>query len=295
MLRKLVKNLIFILAAHAALFGDVADQVNHWNGDLYEQNCSLQYKWAIESLKRFEFRGDRSILDVGCGDGRITAAIAKFFPDARVIGTDFSDSMIAKANANKDKDGPKNLSYEIKNAMELDYKQEFDLVISFSCLHWVPDHLATLKGIEKALMPGGRAFLYFALDHGRNRFDRSMYCAIQSPQWRDYFHDFASPFTIARPHKFLKDVEEANMLLKKMEMITYDEVYESREAFMKWMRGWLPHLERLPSDKHQAFLEDVVDFYLEKCPVDANGHIHYIDYFIEVEVLKGPTNYLNPL
>ena len=90
--------------------------------------------------------GER-ILDLGCGDGQLTAKIAA--SGAEVVGVDASAAMIASAQA-------KGIDARVCNAESLPFQAEFDAVFSNAALHWVRDQDAMLTGVHRALKPGGR-------------------------------------------------------------------------------------------------------------------------------------------
>jgi trans-aconitate methyltransferase len=51
-----------------------------WNPEDYAKNSAAQLSWARELRQRLDWRGDESVLDVGCGDGKITADFSTAFP-----------------------------------------------------------------------------------------------------------------------------------------------------------------------------------------------------------------------
>ena len=63
----------------------------------YAANSAVQQGWAREVIARLQLRGDEHILDVGCGDGKVTAELARAVPRGRVLGVDASPEMIAFA------------------------------------------------------------------------------------------------------------------------------------------------------------------------------------------------------
>src|SRR6185295_9616984 len=73
-----------------------------WDADTYDRVSDPQFSWGIEVLDRLELRGDETVLDAGCGTGRVTAELLKKLPDGRVIGLDGSEQMIEKARENLD-------------------------------------------------------------------------------------------------------------------------------------------------------------------------------------------------
>ena len=68
-----------------------------WDGKGYEQISDLQRHLAQRTLAELTFAGDERLLDVGCGDGFITRAIAARLPDGSVVGIDASPRMIEAA------------------------------------------------------------------------------------------------------------------------------------------------------------------------------------------------------
>jgi trans-aconitate 2-methyltransferase len=105
-----------------------------------------------------ELNGTERVLDIGCGDGRITVEIARRLESGSVLGIDPSTHMIDFAKAHF---ADPNLAFAVGDAAALPYRGEFDLAVSFNALHWVRDQNAALRGIRAALKPTGRAFLEF--------------------------------------------------------------------------------------------------------------------------------------
>jgi trans-aconitate 2-methyltransferase len=66
------------------------DNMTQWNPENYRLHSSQQQKWAREILARLELRGDERILDLGCGDGKVTAEVARRVPHGQVVGLDSS-------------------------------------------------------------------------------------------------------------------------------------------------------------------------------------------------------------
>jgi SAM-dependent methyltransferase len=92
-------------------------------------------------------RAGQRILDLGCGDGALTAKIAATGAD--VVAVDASSSMVKAARE-------RGLDARQLNIESLPFKTEFDAVFSNAVLHWVRDQGAMLAGVRRALKPGGR-------------------------------------------------------------------------------------------------------------------------------------------
>src|SRR5215471_20815038 len=65
-----------------------------WDAADYAANSAQQQAWARELIARLKLRGDERVLDVGCGDGKVTAEIARALPDGSAMGIDASPQMI---------------------------------------------------------------------------------------------------------------------------------------------------------------------------------------------------------
>ena len=109
---------------------------HEFNGEEYKKASTHQKEWGNKIIAEFNLRGDEHILDLGCGDGVLTAELARLVPDGFVLGIDSSRGMIATAR----KLEAKNLSFRVEDINNLDFKNEFDLVFSNAALHWVKNH-----------------------------------------------------------------------------------------------------------------------------------------------------------
>ena len=84
------------------LFINLQAESTYWNEGLvkpYVHNSELQRRWAMAFMAPHlkQLNGNEAILDVGCGDGKITADISKFVPDGTATGIDLSKDMISWA------------------------------------------------------------------------------------------------------------------------------------------------------------------------------------------------------
>ncbi len=131
-----------------------------WNPEEYQASSSNQKKWGEELLSKIDFiKGYEKVLDIGCGDGKITAYIAQKVPQGFVVGIDSSEDMINLAKRNFPSNTHSNLVFIVKDAREIDFEEEFDIVFSNACLHWIVDHLPVLEKIKRTLKPSGKIFL----------------------------------------------------------------------------------------------------------------------------------------
>ncbi|HUZ07583.1 MAG TPA: class I SAM-dependent methyltransferase, partial [Candidatus Paceibacterota bacterium] len=134
-------------------------QAAKWNAADYAANSAVQQTWARELIAKLNLRGGEHILDVGCGDGKVTAEIAHTVPRGFVLGMDASAEMIGFARNTFPRSHILNLEFQIRDARKIGSARrvgEFDIVFSNAALHWFEDHRAFLRGAAAVLKPCGR-------------------------------------------------------------------------------------------------------------------------------------------
>jgi trans-aconitate methyltransferase len=235
-----------------------------WNAADYAGHSEVQQQWALELIEKLGLRGDEHLLDIGCGDGKVTAALAQHLPKGRVVGVDSSADMIALAEKSHGTMAP-NLSFLLQDASRLAFVRKFDVIFSNAALHWVVDHRPVLKGMYQALKPGGRVLVQMGGKGNAALVVRAMETVMKQDQWRDYFADFTFPYGFYSPEEYTPWLKEAGMAVQSIKLIPKDMVHTNKKRFAGWMRTtWLPYLQRVPSDLHDDFLHQVLNAYLGK-------------------------------
>jgi len=261
--------------------------MTNWNPQDYHQHSSQQYHWANQILAHLALKGDETILDVGCGDGKITAQIAHAVPRGRVVGIDNSAEMIAFAQQTFPADVLVNLRFQLADARSLPFVAEFDLVLSFTCLHWVIDHRPVLVGIQQALRSGGRALLQFGGKGNAAEIVRAVTQVMCRPVWAAYFVGFEFPWGFYSPEEYRLWLAAAGLGAVRVELVPKDMVHPGPAGLAGWLRTtWMPYVQRVPVELQQAFLDESVAEYLKAHPVDAQGNVHLDMVRLEVEAVK---------
>lgn len=236
--------------------------MTEWDAAAYAKMSGLQKAMAAQVLALLELRGDERVLDVGCGEGKITALIAARVPHGEVLGVDPSRDMIAFASSHFGPDTQSNLRFEVADARALAFTDAFDLVVSFNALHWVPDHDSALRSIRAALKPGGRAQLRMVTAGPRQSLESVVEDVRQSPRWQRYFTGFSDPYLRLTPEQYVAAAGRNG--LRAVRVRTRDETwdFESRIAFYTFCAvGLVAWTQRLPEAERTAFVDDVLDRY----------------------------------
>ena len=133
--------------------------MTEWNAPGYEKISALQQAMAAEVLATLALTDAKRVVDLGCGNGKITAAIASRLPDATVLGVDASREMIAYASEHFGAGAFPNLNFAVADICKLAFEAAFDTVLSFNALHWIPAQGAALATIDRMMSEGGSAHL----------------------------------------------------------------------------------------------------------------------------------------
>src|SRR4051812_7426028 len=72
-------------------------EARRWDGAAYDRLSTPMERLGREVMGRLELNGDETILDAGCGSGRLTELLLEQVPEGRVVGVDASASMIEAA------------------------------------------------------------------------------------------------------------------------------------------------------------------------------------------------------
>jgi trans-aconitate 2-methyltransferase len=129
-----------------------------WDAATYDRVADPMTRWGTAVLERLPLAGDETVLDAGCGSGRVTEALAVRLPRGRVVALDASPAMIAEARRRLERFGDR-VAYvvaDLGRPLPLDDRAPVDAVFSTATFHWVPDHDALFANLAAVLRPGGR-------------------------------------------------------------------------------------------------------------------------------------------
>ena len=140
---------------------DIPDVANErpaaWDAAAYHMLSNPHVAWGQPILDRLELRGDETLIDAGCGTGRLTAQVLERLPAGRVIAVDRDAAMLARAEAEL---GPRfgdRVRFVRADLARLDTAvgEPVDRVLSTATFHWTPDHATLFRAIFRSLLPGG--------------------------------------------------------------------------------------------------------------------------------------------
>lgn len=141
--------------------GSVADRAStDWDGARYDRLADPQTRWGRVVLDRLELTGSETVLDAGCGTGRVTAEILDRLPDGLVVALDASTSMLDQARARLSAMGQRVRFVEVDllqlSPADLGGDEPVDAIFSSATFHWVTEHDRLFGNLASVLRPDGQ-------------------------------------------------------------------------------------------------------------------------------------------
>lgn len=233
--------------------------MTEWNASGYQSIAQLQEAIATEQLSRITLKPSDRVLDIGCGNGKITAAIADRIPDGSVLGVDASQNMVQFA---QDHYHAPNLNFQVEDARSLPFQQEFDQIVSFNAMHWIPEQDAVLRCIHAALKPDGQALLRFVPEGSRKSIEDVIEEVCQLPQWSHYFEHHHKPYYHPTPEAYRALAERNGFEVLRLHVEDKFWDFQTRQGFFDYCQVTLAEWTRLlPEPEWSAFITNVLDRY----------------------------------
>jgi trans-aconitate methyltransferase len=202
-----------------------------FDGKKYAQASAHQKEWGTTLIAKLNLKGTEHVLDLGCGDGALTAQIAALVPGGRVMGIDASEGMIAAAQ-------PKvcqNLRFVRMDINDLRFSAEFDIAFSNATLHWVRDHKRLYANVSRLLRPGGRIRFNFAAEGNCSHFFRVAQEAISREEFSVYFENFEWPWYMPAVDTYAALVASSGFAGVRVWGENADRFFPDAEAMIRWI------------------------------------------------------------
>lgn len=218
-----------------------------WDPDRYLTYADERGRPFVDLIGRIDADSPRTVVDLGCGPGNLTALLAARWPDADVVGLDSSPQMIESAR----RDVP-GISFDVADLRDWAPAEPVDVLVSNATLQWVPGHLALLPSLVNAVAPGG----WFAFQVPGN-FDEPSHTIRRDlaalPEYAPHTADADHPAS-HDPATYYDALAAAGCSVDVWET-TYTHVLRGPDPVFTWVSGTgaRPTLQALPDDLRPAF------------------------------------------
>lgn len=251
----------------------------------YSPSYDSQWQTSMRFVQRLSLKGNESVLDIGSGNGQITASVSASVPQGSVIGIDILPGMVSQAKRSYVPNAYNNLFFELVDAQSLDFACEFDLILCLMALHYVPDQDAVISGVWKSLKPGG-IFAFMVPCSVSPELERAAREVAMRAGWQNCFPNGSTVWQFCNLRGYSQLLESHNFALRRLEVIHQKEKMSSRASLKSFVSQWLPHHEGFLPREREAFIEQVVDRYLQLSPADAQGNIQIEYDRLEIEAMR---------
>jgi trans-aconitate 2-methyltransferase len=220
-----------------------------WDAPAYERISTPQEEMGRAVLARMDLRGDETVVDAGCGTGRVTALLLERLPQGRVIAVDGSPAMIDQARERLPAD---RVEFVVADLAGLRLDAPADAVLSTATFHWVPDHEALFGALRRSLRDGGR----LAAQCGGRGNIQTVVDAVD----RVAFPELAgwTPWNFAGPEETEERLRAAGFSDARCWLEEWPVTIDEPHGYFATVTLG-SHLERLPEDRREAFVQAVVD------------------------------------
>lgn len=237
-----------------------------FNAEQYEKASNHQQEWGRTLIDGLSFRGNERVLDLGCGDGRLTAMLADQVPDGKVLGIDASRRMINRARQRE----TANLNFSVTDIRDMSGLGDFDMIFSNAALHWITDHYRLWKDIDGILMSGASVRFSFAGKGNSANFIEAVRAVMSHSNFSSLFDDFVWPWYNPSVEEYRELTEGMGFSRMTVWGENRDRYFPDRDALVGWIDQpcLVPFLEHLDKDTGASFRDRVVDLTVEKtsCP-----------------------------
>ena len=236
-----------------------------WDAGQYLRFGGERARPFFDLVAQIGATGPRHVVDLGCGPGNLTAALAQRWPGATVTGVDSSPEMIDAATAAFLRGGlggspprastaARNLEFAVGDVRDWHAERPVDVIVCNAVLQWVPGHERLLPRWADALAPGG--WLAFQLP---GNFDQPSHAIVgemaASPRWRDLLASAELNRQAGDPADYVALLARPGFAVDAWET-SYLHVLHGENPVLDWTRGTTlrPVLAALDEEQAAAFL-----------------------------------------
>jgi trans-aconitate 2-methyltransferase len=224
-----------------------------WDARTYHRVSAPHQDWAAVLLDRIGLRGDETVLDAGCGSGRVTEKLLERLPTGRVVAVDGAPSMVAQARQLL---GDRATVIQ-SDLVALTLDEPVDAVFSSAVFHWIADHDALFARLFAVLRPGGRLVAQCGGAGNVDRFLAHARAIAERAPYAAHLAGWTGPWYFASAEETAARLERIGFADVSTWLQPWDVTPPEPEDFVRTV-CLHPHLERLPEDLRDAYVRDVL-------------------------------------
>ncbi len=242
-------------------------EVRAWDGKSYDRISGPMEALGRAVLDRVELAGDEVVLDAGCGSGRVTEALLERLPRGQVIAIDASPSMVDAARERLGAGTGDRVDVRLLDLLELDLDEPVDAIFSTATFHWISDHERLFARLHAALRPGGRLVAQCGGEGNINVLRGEANAVLAGQPYAEHFADWRPPWNYAGAEETERRLLDAGFVSAHCWLAPAPQQPEHPREFLSTIVLG-PHVQHLPEDLREPFLDDVLARLGEPVVVD---------------------------
>jgi trans-aconitate 2-methyltransferase len=228
-----------------------------WNAQVYHAVANPHVGWGKALLDRIELRGDETVVDAGCGTGRVTADLLDRLPHGRVVGVDRSANMLEEAGEHLHQCFPGQVRLVQSDLLEIapdDIGEPADIVFSTATFQWITDHDRLFRRLIALLRHGGRLVAQCGGGPNLQRHVARAETLMASARFADQFAGWSAPKFYADAESTADRLTGAGFEAVSTVLFAAPVVLEDFKTFATYLSTivFREHLQQLPTDELRA-------------------------------------------
>ena len=221
-----------------------------WDASTYQRVSRPQEEMGRAVLERLPLEGDETVLDAGCGTGRVTALLLERLPRGRVIGVDGSAAMVEEARRRL---VDPRVSFERQDLLELSLAEPVDAILSTATFHWILDHERLFARLRAVLRPGGRLVAQCGGQGNVEEVKAAGNAVATREPFAEHFDGWVGPWYFASPEETEPRVLAAGFSEARC---WGEEIFVEPDDALGYLGAIClgAHLEQLPAELHDEFV-----------------------------------------
>jgi trans-aconitate 2-methyltransferase len=228
--------------------------VKEWDAGSYQRVSVPHEEWAAALMERLPLSGSETVLDAGCGSGRVTRMLVERLPEGRVVAVDGSAAMVEKVGEVL---RPTDEAF-VSDLTALELDEPVDAITSSAVFHWIPDHDTLFARMRAALKPGGRIEAQCGGKGNIDDFRRVSGEVVAREPYKAHLEaaGFEEPWFYADAEETAERLRAAGFEQIETWLQPWDVVPSDPREFMRTLI-LKPHVDSLPAELHEQLLDDV--------------------------------------
>jgi ubiquinone/menaquinone biosynthesis C-methylase UbiE len=229
-----------------------------WNSEVYQRVSAPQFGWGKKVLDRVRLRGDETVLDAGCGTGRLTGELLARLPQGRALAVDLSVNMLQAARRELQPRFAGQVWFVAADLQQLPFREAAVGIFSTAAFHWVKDHERLFRSLHAALRPGG--WLQAQCGGGPNLaglLSRAQ-ALISAPPLQRFFAGWRSPWEYASAETTAERLRGAGFTEISTGLEPAPVLLAGAEQYREYLGNVIfhRHLERIPDTARRNWFLD---------------------------------------